>query len=229
MTKLAHVGVITNPTGPARSAGSAGFVVGRGRHLGNDHPWETLGQFEHMDQGTDGIRPSSRLRPETAKESTMPTKQRLVRLATASALAVGSVASTSTAAHAATAYKVSGTDGTLAEQSQPATGHIVGRLHEGDTVQVVCQINNGGQDIGDGGTFPWQQSRTWDHLTSGDWDYGDGHVAVVVKVDSSSYTVAEFNFNLGGGGQHIMSFRRIPWPDPYPNSLGGPSVLAFIR
>ena len=58
------------------------------------------------------------------------------------------------------------------------------------------------------------------------WDYGDGHVAVVVKVDSSSYTVADFNFNLGGGGRHIMSFRRIPWPDPYPNSLSGPSVLA---
>ncbi|WP_194905392.1 CHAP domain-containing protein [Catenulispora rubra] len=296
----------------------------------------------------------------------MSSKHSLVRLATASALAIGSIALTSTAAHAATTYKVSGTDGTLAEQSQPAQNHVVGWLHEGDSVQVVCQVNNGGQDLGDGGTSPWQQSRTWDKLTNGNWvydhfittpaqgsdgyspgvphcsgpsslttaiaipslsiggisvygttagpifndgpgftnaaraeslataeasgycqdlvlansdfsflmpdinyvarwpqdardngrdvsttpvvgsvvvfnpgqhlwsathywDYGDGHVAVVVKVDSSSYTVAEFNFNLGGGGRHIMSFRRIPWPDPYPNSLGGPSVLAFIR
>ena len=54
MTKLAHAGVITNLTGPARPAGSAGFVVRRGRHFGNGHPSETLGQFEHMDQGTDG-------------------------------------------------------------------------------------------------------------------------------------------------------------------------------
>jgi CHAP domain len=36
------------------------------------------------------------------------------------------------------------------------------------------------------------------------WNYGDGHVAMVVKVDSASYTVAEFNFNLGGGGRYIM-------------------------
>ena len=29
------------------------FVVGRAAHIGNDYPWETVGQFEHQDQGTD--------------------------------------------------------------------------------------------------------------------------------------------------------------------------------
>jgi hypothetical protein len=61
------------------------------------------------------------------------------------------------------------------------------------------------------------------------WNYGDGHVAMVVAVDSISYTVAEFNFNLGGGGRYIMDFRRIPWPDPYPTWGDGPSVAGFIR
>jgi hypothetical protein len=35
---------------------------------------------------------------------------------------------------------------------------------------------------------------------------------MVVKVDSVSYTVAEVNFSLGGGGRYILDFRRIPWP-----------------
>jgi hypothetical protein len=61
------------------------------------------------------------------------------------------------------------------------------------------------------------------------WNYGVGHVAMVVKADSSSYTVAEFNFNLGGGGRYIMDFRRIPWPDPYPTWGDGTSVAGFIR
>jgi hypothetical protein len=61
------------------------------------------------------------------------------------------------------------------------------------------------------------------------WNYGDGHVAMVVKVDATSYTVAEFNFNLGGGGRYIMDFRRIPWPDPYPSWGDGASVAGFIR
>jgi surface antigen len=291
---------------------------------------------------------------------------RSARILAALALGVGTAALSAGAAHAATTYKVSGTDGTLAEQSVPAVNHLVGWLHEGDSVQVVCQINNGGQDLGDGGTFTWQQSRTWDQLTNGTWvydhfittpaqgsdgyspgvphcngptplttaiaipslpiggisvygatagpvfndgpgftnanraeslataeasgycqdlvlantdysflmpdinnvslwpqdarnngrnvsmtpvvgsvvvfnpgnhywssthywNYGDGHVAVVVAVDSSSYTVAEFNFNLGGGGRYVMDFRRVPWPDPYPTLGDGASVLAFIR
>jgi surface antigen len=28
-------------------------VVGQARHLGNDYPWQTIGQFEHQDQGID--------------------------------------------------------------------------------------------------------------------------------------------------------------------------------
>jgi hypothetical protein len=62
------------------------------------------------------------------------------------------------------------------------------------------------------------------------WSYGDGHVALVVAVDPASYTVAEFNFNLAGGGRHIMDLRRIPLHDPYPGlGAGTPTALAFIR
>jgi len=32
---------------------TAKLVVGRANHIGNDYPWETIGQFEHQDQGTD--------------------------------------------------------------------------------------------------------------------------------------------------------------------------------
>ncbi|MEV6118265.1 CHAP domain-containing protein [Streptomyces sp. NPDC052109] len=120
----------------------------------------------------------------------------LVRLTAALALATGSIALTAGSAHAATAYKVQGTDGTLAEQSQPATNHFVRWLHEGDTVNVVCQVNDGGTDIGDGGTFPWQNSRTWDKLTDGTWVYdhfittppqgADGYSPGVPHCNSSS-------------------------------------------
>ncbi|MCH5677890.1 CHAP domain-containing protein [Streptomyces gilvus] len=38
----------------AHTRGAIGTPVpGRARHIGNDYPWETLGQFEHQDQGTD--------------------------------------------------------------------------------------------------------------------------------------------------------------------------------
>ena len=296
----------------------------------------------------------------------MPTTTtRLIRTVLVAAAAAGLV-TVAEPADAATTYHVSGTDGTLAEQNQPATGHFVKWLHEGDAVNVVCQVNDGGQDLGDGGSFPWQQSRTWDRLTDGNWvydhfittppkgpdgyspgiphcggpqplttaiavpdlpvggisvygrtagpifrdgpgftnaaraeslataeasgycqdlvlansdysfvlpdinyvarwpqdarnngrsvsltpvvgsivvfnpgnhfwsanrywNYGDGHVAVVVRTDGGSYTVAEDNFNLGGGGRFIMSFRRIPWPDPYPALGDGASVNAFLR
>ena len=40
-------------TPPHAASASGGFVVGRAAHLGNDYPWETIGQFEHQDQGTD--------------------------------------------------------------------------------------------------------------------------------------------------------------------------------
>ncbi|MBO3744439.1 hypothetical protein J5X84_00065 [Streptosporangiaceae bacterium NEAU-GS5] len=301
----------------------------------------------------------------------------LVRLAVAASVAAGFVVVGAGSALACTAdpttgqcapnpktYKVSGTDGTLAVQQTPKVDNITRWLHEGDSIQVICQINNGGPDPYDGLT-----SRTWDAIVGGGWvydwyvntspqgadgfspgvphcgagsgpqpltvavsvpnlaiggiqaagqtagplfndgpgftnagraeslasavasgycqdlvmantdfswlwtninyvarwpqdarangrtvtgnpvvgsvvvfnpgwhywssqhywDYGDGHVAMVVKVDSTSYTIAEFNFSLGGGGRHILDYRRIPWPDPYPTWGDGASVLGFIR
>ncbi|WP_194905394.1 golvesin C-terminal-like domain-containing protein [Catenulispora rubra] len=68
MGKLAHIGrvlagllilvatiaTVGTPGSAQAAAGpSPGFVVGRAQHLGNDYPWETLGQFEHQDQGAD--------------------------------------------------------------------------------------------------------------------------------------------------------------------------------
>jgi hypothetical protein len=56
----------------------------------------------------------------------------------------------------------------------------------------------------------------------GPWDYGTGHVAMVVKVnDSSSFTVAEYNWHAGGGGSGIMDYRRV--------SMNVGAVSAFIR
>lgn len=41
-----------SPIGTAAAAPHQ-FVVGRAQHIGNDYPWETIGQFEHQDEGTD--------------------------------------------------------------------------------------------------------------------------------------------------------------------------------
>jgi len=58
----------------------------------------------------------------------------------------------------------------------------------------------------------------------GPWYYGTGHVAMVVKVnDSSSFTVAEYNWNANGGGYGIMDYRRVAISD-----FAG-SYLKFIR
>jgi surface antigen len=58
----------------------------------------------------------------------------------------------------------------------------------------------------------------------GPWNYGTGHVAMVVKVnDSSSFTVAEYNWHANGGGFGIMDFRRVAISD-----FNG-SYLEFIR
>lgn len=58
----------------------------------------------------------------------------------------------------------------------------------------------------------------------GPWNYGTGHVAMVVKVnDSSSFTVAEYNWHADGGGFGIMDFRRVATSD-----FNG-SYLEFIR
>jgi hypothetical protein len=70
-------------------------------------------------------------------------------------------------------YRVSGTDGWLTVQSQPATGHQDGwSIREGGSVYVLCQVNNGGTDVGDGGYFSWQYSRTWDEIVLPDSTIG---------------------------------------------------------
>ncbi|WP_198167657.1 GDSL-type esterase/lipase family protein [Microbispora sp. ATCC PTA-5024] len=63
-------------------------------------------------------------------------------------------------------YHVQGTDGTLTVQGRPAVDHVVGSLREGDPVQVVCQVNDGGADPYDGLT-----SRTWDRIGDNRWVY----------------------------------------------------------
>ena len=58
----------------------------------------------------------------------------------------------------------------------------------------------------------------------GPWNYGTGHVAMVVKVnDSTSFTVAEYNWHANGGGFMIMDFRRVATSD-----FNG-SYLEFLR
>jgi hypothetical protein len=247
-------------------------------------------------------------------------------------------------------YFVSGTDGTLAVQSQPNVNHLVKWLSEGAAVQLICQINYGGETDGvpshtwdfiagngwvydhyittpaqdshgwspgvprcgtplgelatdvavpnlqvnqvqaesspayvfadgpgyyraanvrgiyDGGacqdfvmanTNFWWLWDSWDgyytlnHVATwpsvsqaygrtvsstplvgdivvfnpgwhGPWNYGSGHVAMVVNVnDSSSFTVAEYNWNANGGGYGIMDYRRV--------SMNDGAVQAFIR
>jgi hypothetical protein len=246
-------------------------------------------------------------------------------------------------------YFVSGTDGTLDVQSQPTVNHIIRWLGEGAAVQVICQVNYGGETdgvpshtwdfiVGNGWVYdhyvttPAQDSHGWspgvprcgtplgalttdvsvpdlavnqirvatpahvfrdgsgyfqaadvrglsaggacrdfvmantdfwwlwdswddyytlNHVATwasvsqaygravgatpmvgdivvfkrswhGPWNYGSGHVAVVVKVnDSSSFTVAEYNWNAGGGGYGIMDYRRV--------SMNDGAVSAFIR
>lgn len=148
----------------------------------------------------------------------MRSSSALVRLAAAAALAAGSLALTAGAAHASTAYKVSGTDGTLAEQSQPATGHFVRWLHEGDTVDVVCQVNDGGTDVGDGGNFPWQQSRTWDQLTDGNWVY-----------DHFITTPAQGSDGYSPGVPHCGTSRSVHVGDDYPAAWKNQGKDAFAN
>ena len=52
---LGHASAAVRTVGPgaAAHAGDAQAVVGRAAHIGNDYPYETIGQFEHQDQGTD--------------------------------------------------------------------------------------------------------------------------------------------------------------------------------
>jgi surface antigen len=125
---------------------------------------------------------------------------RALVLAAAGALALAGPA------NAATTYHVSGTDGTLAEQSQPQTGHVAKWLHEGDAVSVACQVNDGGQDLGDGGTFAWQQSRTWDQLTDGNWVYD--HFITTPPQGGDGFSPGVPRCNTGTSNLNVNNY---PW------------------
>jgi surface antigen len=50
---LAVAVLLGGVTVAAAAPHAPGFVVGRAKHIGNDYPWETVGQFEHQNEGVD--------------------------------------------------------------------------------------------------------------------------------------------------------------------------------
>lgn len=108
-----------------------------------------------------------------ARKSARTHRRPLAAALSAIAIALGIAVTTAGAASAATIhpsgstsgtgspgwYQVFGTDGTLAVQSQPSVGHVIGSVPESSLVYVVCQVNNGGTDWPDG-----LYSHTWDKL-----------------------------------------------------------------
>jgi hypothetical protein len=79
-------------------------------------------------------------------------------------------------AHRANAgwYTVQGTDGSLeVKDAAFVSARTIDTLSEGSSVWVVCQVNNGSTDRGDGGYYNWQYSRTWDYIQDpGTGQYG---------------------------------------------------------
>lgn len=126
--------------------------------------------------------------------------------ATMLAAATASMIALAAPAQAAATYHVSGTDGTLAEQSQPDTNHFVKWLKEGDAVSVVCQINNGGQDLGDGPSAQWQLSRTWDQIADGNWVYD--HFVTTPPQGSDGFSPGVPHCNVGTSNLNPNNY---PW------------------
>jgi hypothetical protein len=128
-------------------------------------------------------------------------QRKMIGLLTGGLLAATSVGLMAPAANAAPQtlappgfYQVFGTDGTLAVQSQPSVGHVVGSVPEGAFVHVMCQVNTGGQDLGDGPFAQWQLSRTWDKIGTNAWVYD--HFIATPPQDSSGWSL-----NTGCNGE----------------------------
>jgi surface antigen len=130
------------------------------------------------------------------------------------ALTVGSLAF-ALPASAATTYKVQGTDGTLAVQAEPKVDNIIRWLHEGDQVQVICQINNGGTDPYDGLT-----SHTWDSIVGGGWVYD--HFITTPAQDANGWSPGVPHC---GTGTSSLDPNGYPWPNAV-NADGSPAWIA---
>lgn len=93
-------------------------------------------------------------------------------------------------------YQVTGTTGPgLAEQSKPAIHNFIVWAPEHATVKVICQVNDGGQDLGDGPFAQWQLSRTWDEIGTNVWVYD--HFINTPAQDGFGWSL-----NTGCNGEH---------------------------
>lgn len=122
-------------------------------------------------------------------------RKRLIGVIAGGLLAAGAVGLSAQSASAAPQtlappgfYQVFGTDGTLAVQSQPSVGHVIGSVPEGDLVDVICQINNGGTADG----IP---SHTWDKIGTNAWVYD--HYIATPPQDAFGWSL-----NTGCNGEH---------------------------
>jgi hypothetical protein len=102
-------------------------------------------------------------------------------------------------------YYVSGTDGTLAEQSNPRPGNVVGWLKEGAAVNVLCQIN-------DGGTTDGIPSHTWDELAGGAWVFD--HYITTPAQDGNGWSAG-----VPHCGPPALSLALTKWTTPAPGKL----------
>lgn len=109
-------------------------------------------------------------------------------------LALAAVGISTAAASAATStlappgfYQVFGTDGTLAVQSKPSVGHVIGSVPEGALVDVICQVNNGS-------TADGLPSHTWDKIGNNAWVY-DWYIATPPE------DAAGWSLNTGCNGE----------------------------
>lgn len=131
------------------------------------------------------------------------------------AMVAGSVALAAAPASAATTYKVQGTDGTLAVQAQPHVDNIIRWLNEGDSVQVICQINNGGTDPYDNLT-----SHTWDSIVGGGWVYD--HFITTPAQDANGWSPGVPRCGVGTSSLNPNAY---PWPNAV-NPDGSPAWIA---